>query len=178
MLRLLFMVVSVSTSAISTVAYIQSGKSGLPPVQTQAEAPKQQQPVAKPKAQPVRLSGVERIPRGPRGHYEATFKINNARVHSLIDTGATSIAINESTARRAGIRLSRKDFKYPVNTANGQTMGAVATISQVSIGSIRIRDVEAMVLKDEALGHTLIGMSFLNRLRGFEYASGNLVLKR
>lgn len=177
MLRLLFMVVSVSASAISTVAYIQSGKSGLPPVQTQAEAPKQQ-PVEKPKAQPVRLSGVERIPRGPRGHYEATFKINNARVHSLIDTGATSIALNESTARRAGIRLSRRDFKYPVNTANGQTMGAVATISQVSIGSIRVRDVEAMVLKDEALGHTLIGMSFLNRLRGFEYASGNLVLRR
>ena len=177
MLRLLFMVVSVSASAIRTVAYIQSGKSGLPPVQTQAEAPKQQ-PVEKPKAQPVRLSGVERIPRGPRGHYEATFKINNARVHSLIDTGATSIALNESTARRAGIRLSRRDFKYPVNTANGQTMGAVATIRQVSIGSIRVRDVEAMVLKDEALGHTLIGMSFLNRLRGFEYASGNLVLRR
>ncbi len=132
----------------------------------------------KPQAQAVRLSGRERIPRNPRGHYEATFSLNNARVKGLIDTGATTIAINESTARKAGIRLSRKDFKYPVRTANGETMAATATIRQVSIGSIRVRDVEAMVLSDKSLSHTLIGMSFLNQLRGFEYDAGNLILRR
>lgn len=178
MWRLLFMVGSISVSAIGAVTYIEKSQNEVAAVEQQASKAKPSQAEPKPSAQVARLSGTERIPRGSRGHYEATFRLNNARIHGLIDTGATTIAINESTARKAGIRLSRKDFKYPVRTANGETMGAVVTINQVSIGSIRVRDVEAMVLKDESLGQTLIGMSFLNRLRGFEFVSGNLVLKR
>ena len=178
MWRLLFMVGTVSVSAIGAVTYIEKSQNDVASVGSKASNPKSSRADTKPRAQTVRLSGQERIPRSTRGHYEATFKINNARVQGLIDTGATTIAINESTARKAGIRLSRKDFKYPVRTANGETMGAITTISQISIGSIRVRDVDAMVLKDESLSQTLIGMSFLNRLKGFEFVSGNLVLKR
>lgn len=178
MWRLLFMVGTISVSAIGVVTYIEKSQNEVAAFEQKASKSKPAPAAQKPQAQAVRLSGLERIPRNARGHYEAVFKINNARVQGLIDTGATSIAINETTARKAGIRLSRKDFKYPIRTANGETMGAIATINQVSIGSIRIRDVEAMVLNDNSLSHTLIGMSFLNRLRGFEYESGNLVLRR
>ncbi|MEM8861785.1 MAG: TIGR02281 family clan AA aspartic protease [Chloroflexota bacterium] len=178
MWRLLFMVGSISVSAIGAVTFIERNQGKLTAPAKTDIVTERATPIAEPKAQVVRLSGQERILRGPRGHYEATFKINNARIQGLIDTGATTVAINESTARKAGLRLNSKDFKYPVRTANGQTMAATATISQISIGSIRIRDVEAMVLRDDSLSHTLIGMSFLNRLKGFEYQSGNLVLKR
>lgn len=178
MWRLLFMVGTISVSAIGAVTFIEKSHTDTVAVESAARNTKASSAKPKPQAQSVRLSGQERIPRSTRGHYEATFKINNARVQGLIDTGATTIAINETTARKAGIRLSKKDFKYPVRTANGETMGAIATIKQVSIGSIRIRDVEAMVLNDKSLSHTLIGMSFLNRLKGFEFVSGNLVLKR
>ncbi|MEM9999513.1 MAG: TIGR02281 family clan AA aspartic protease [Pseudomonadota bacterium] len=131
-----------------------------------------------PKAQPVRLSGVERVRRDPQGHYVGRFQLNNHRVNGLIDTGATVIAINESVARRAGIYLRREDFKYTAQTANGPVKAAMATIGDVQLGQIRISDVDAMVLPDESLGIVLIGMSFMNRLRGFEYDNGQLVLRR
>lgn len=135
------------------------------------------EPVKKPTPELISFGEV-RIPRDNRGHYSAEFRLNNLRVDGLIDTGATSIAINETQARDAGIRLSQKDFKYRVNTANGQVKAARAMIDRVTVGKITVYDVEAMVLDDNALNVTLIGMSFMNRLRGFEYQSGNLVLKR
>lgn len=124
------------------------------------------------------LSGTERIALSRGGHYVAEFQLNNERVDGMIDTGASAIAINQTTARRAGIRLSDSDFVYTVNTANGQTRAAKAILNTVRIGSIRIDNVEAIVLDDRALDGVLIGMSFMNRLRGFEYANGSLVLRR
>ncbi|MBO6553889.1 MAG: TIGR02281 family clan AA aspartic protease [Roseitalea sp.] len=124
------------------------------------------------------LSGMERLRADARGHHVAEFELNNLRVQGLIDTGATTVALNESTARRAGIRLSPADFVYPVQTANGTVMGARAVIDKVRVGSVRVRQVEALVLEDRALNTVLIGMSFLNRLRSFSYENGTLVLKR
>ena len=53
---------------------------------------------------------------------------------------------------------------------------ATAIIREVRIGSIRVRDVEAMILEDDGLNIVLIGMTFLNRLRNFEFSNGTLVL--
>ncbi|MDZ7823931.1 MAG: TIGR02281 family clan AA aspartic protease, partial [Ahrensia sp.] len=75
-------------------------------------------------------------------------------------------------------KVAAKDFIYEVSTANGKTKAARVVIDTVTIGSIRVNDVEAMVLSDKALNTVLIGMSFLNRLRGFEYKSSRLMLKR
>ena len=41
-----------------------------------------------------------------------------------------------------------------------------------------MRDVEAMVLPDKALSENLLGLSYLSRLRRFEYAGGKLVLEQ
>lgn len=127
---------------------------------------------------PVSLSGTERLRADPRGHHVAEFRLNNHRVAGMIDTGATTIAINQSTAKRAGIRLTEADFVYRAQTANGTVRAARAVIDEVRVGSIRVRDVEAMVLEDRALSTVLIGMSFMNRLRSFSYENGTLVLKR
>ena len=45
-------------------------------------------------------------------------KINNASVHFLIDTGATSITLNSGTARQAGINYKKGNQKV-VQTASG-----------------------------------------------------------
>ena len=131
-----------------------------------------------PAAEPAPLSGVERVRADARGHYVGRFRLNGLPVDGLIDTGATAIAINRSTARRAGVLLTRNDFVHPVDTANGQVMAARAMLDEVTIGTIRVRDVPAMVLDDRALGTVLIGMSFMQRLRGFAYENGTLVLRR
>ena len=48
----------------------------------------------------------------------------------------------------------------------------------VDLGGIVVRDVDAMVLPDEALSENLLGLSFLSKLKRFEYASGKLVLEQ
>lgn len=112
------------------------------------------------------------------GHFVSEFRMNGYRVKALVDTGATLVAINRSTAQRIGIRLMPSDFKYAVNTANGKVAAASALIDEVTIGRITVENVSAAVLPDEALDGTLVGMSFLNQLRSFNVDNGELILRQ
>lgn len=182
MLRYLFVALSIGVSAITVPALLQDNpdlaRDAAVMARDQVRVQAARSETREIESQPVALSGTERIRLDRSGHYVAEFRLNNARVEGLIDTGASAIAMNETTARQAGIRLSRGDFVYTVQTANGQTRAARAILDTVSVGSIRVRNVEALVLEDRALQGVLIGMSFMNRLRSFEYSNGALVLRR
>lgn len=123
-------------------------------------------------------AGSVRLKPDERGHYVAEFRMNGRPVEALVDTGASMVAINKSTARRLGINVSPADFIYEVNTANGKAKVASAMIREIEIGRVRVRDVEAAVLDDRALDGTLLGMSFLKRLESFSVADGDLILKQ
>lgn len=116
------------------------------------------------------------VPADERGHYAATFKLNGRQIDALVDTGATLVAINSSTARRIGISLNPADFKHEVSTANGSIKAAAVTIDNLQIGRISLDNVQAVVLDDKALQTNLIGMSFLNRLDKFQAQEGTLLL--
>ena len=88
------------------------------------------------------------------------------------------IALNESSAARFGLRPSRGDYKATVTTANGTIKAAPTRLMMVDIGGIVLHDVDAMVLPDEALSENLLGLSFLSRLKRFEYANGKMVLEQ
>jgi aspartyl protease family protein len=118
----------------------------------------------------------ERIDADRRGHFVAQARLNGRPMPVLVDTGATLVAINESTARKLGIRLSPVDFRYRARTANGETAMAAVSIDEISVGRVVVRDVEASVLRDNSLSGVLLGMSFLKRLRRFEVDSGTLIL--
>lgn len=124
------------------------------------------------------LSGRARLEADATGHFTGDFKLNGRIQKAMVDTGATVVAINRSAARRIGIRLSQSDFRHRVKTANGDTAAAAVTIAEMSIGRIRVRDVQAVVLEDTALDTALIGMSFLNRLSSFKVEGGTLVLEQ
>jgi aspartyl protease family protein len=128
-------------------------------------------------AQPEMLTGRKvRLTADPRGHFLADFKLNGRRVEALVDTGATAVAINASTARRIGLSLKNSDFRHSVNTANGETRAAAVMLDRIEIGRIHVQNIEAVVLEDKALSGTLIGMSFLKRLGKFEVENGSLLL--
>ncbi|WP_086993587.1 TIGR02281 family clan AA aspartic protease [Rhizobium sullae] len=133
------------------------------------------QPGARP---PVSGNGRMHLQADARGHYTGDFKINGKPVQGLIDTGATYVALNESLARRLGYGGNQLDFRHAVNTANGQAKAAHVTLDRVEIGGIRVQDVEAFVLKDDALSTTLVGMSFLKKLESYSVADGSLNLKQ
>lgn len=112
-----------------------------------------------------------------QGHFSTFAIMDGVSVKVLVDTGATSVALPLSEARRIGLRLSERDFRRPVQTANGTVSAAPARIAEIRLGSIVIRNVEAVVLPDRALGTTLLGMSFLSRLDDFGMSRGRLNLK-
>lgn len=111
-----------------------------------------------------------------RGHFSGAFRINGKPIDGLVDTGASLVAINESTARRLGYGAGDLDFRYKVDTANGTTDAAKVVLDRVEIGGLRVRDVDAMVLRDRALSGTLVGMSFLRKLRSYSVDDGRMTL--
>ena len=118
------------------------------------------------------------IARDARGHFETEGRIEGQRIGFMVDTGASVIALNESSAARFGLRPSRGDYKATVTTANGTVKAAPTRLAMVDIGGIVVRDVDAMVLPDEALSENLLGLSFLSKLKRFEYANGKMVLEQ
>ncbi len=110
-----------------------------------------------------------------RGHFVATARINGRKVPVLVDTGATSVAISDETARSLGYYLTKSDFTGRVSTANGVIPVARVTLREVTLGNVTVRNVEAAVSPGD-LGVNLLGMSFLGRLSKFEVNDGELVL--
>ena len=62
------------------------------------------------------------IPKDSRGHFQADARVDGRNLGFMIDTGASTIALNESSAAHLGIRPFRGDFTTPVSTANGKAM--------------------------------------------------------
>ena len=118
------------------------------------------------------------IPRDGRGHFLTEGRIEGQRIGFMVDTGASMIALNETSAARFGLRPSRGDYNATVTTANGTIKAARTRLAMVDIGGLVVRDVDAMVLPDEALSENLLGLSFLSKLKRFEYANGKMVLEQ
>lgn len=112
------------------------------------------------------------------GHFTGLFSINGRKEEGMVDTGASMVALNVSTAQRIGIDKADLDFRYAVDTANGKARAAYIRLDRIEIGPVRIENVGAMVLEDKALSGTLIGMSFLKALSSYKVEEGKLHLTR
>jgi aspartyl protease family protein len=112
-----------------------------------------------------------------RGHFVVHPTVDGRRVRMLVDTGASVIVLSHEDARIVGIRVSGRDYTRRVDTANGVVEAAPVRFSEVKVGDIAVRGVEALVMPPGKLGTSLLGMSFLKRLAGFEIARGRLILK-
>lgn len=113
-----------------------------------------------------------------QGHFRAEARIDGRRIAFLVDTGASLVALRESDAGQVGIRPMPADYTASVSTANGQVKAARAKIERLELGGITVYDVPALILPDEALGVNLLGVSFLSRLKRYEYAGGRMVLEQ
>lgn len=118
------------------------------------------------------------IPTDRRGHFRTEGRIDGQRIGFMVDTGASVVALNESSAARFGLRPSRADYTAIVTTANGTVKGAPARLAMVELGELTVRDVDALVLPDEALSENLLGLTFLSKLKRFAYANGQMVLEQ
>jgi aspartyl protease family protein len=128
--------------------------------------------------QPVSSGRSLRLEADRQGHFKVEARIDGRFVDFLVDTGATTVIVRESDAARIGIRPQRADYTATVSTANGKIKAAPAKLERVEVGGITVYDVPALVLPDEALNVNLLGVSFLSRLKRYEYAGGRMVLEQ
>ncbi len=111
------------------------------------------------------------------GHFTANVEINGKPVSMIVDTGATSIVLTPDDAKKAGIDPDKLTYRVPVMTANGRTVAARIRLKEVAIGPLERTEIEALVARPGALSQSLLGMSFLSRLRSYEFSGDFLTLR-
>ncbi|ARP98803.1 retropepsin-like aspartic protease family protein [Pseudorhodoplanes sinuspersici] len=149
-----------------------------PPPAAKATAPSSVAAVTVGKAPSSSAARSVTIPRDPRGHFQVGGRIDGRRVDFMVDTGASVIALTEREAVRLGIRPSRDAFTAQVKTANGTVKAAPVMLNTVDIDGLVVRNVQALVVPGNALSENLLGLSYLTKLKRFEYANGKLVLEQ
>lgn len=97
------------------------------------------------------------------GHFVAECKVNGAPLKFLIDTGATTVALNSGDAKFANIDY-KKGEQVQVRTASGVVTAYRVTIASLKIGGITLNQVEGNVLEGGFPSVVLMGMSALNRM--------------
>jgi len=98
-----------------------------------------------------------------RGHFVTMGSINGGRVRFLVDTGATFVALPAGEAKRLGINYLQGE-RGRMQTANGVAVIYRVRLDTVTIGDVAVNNVDAVVSEADAMGVTLLGMSFLNRM--------------
>jgi aspartyl protease family protein len=115
---------------------------------------------------------------GSGGHFRVAGRIDGRRVNFMVDTGASVIALTARDAATLGIHPVERDYAAMVRTANGAMRVAPVELGMVEIDDLEVHNVAAVVLPPGVLSESLLGLSFLSRLRRFEYADGKLVLEQ
>jgi aspartyl protease family protein len=111
------------------------------------------------------------------GQFHVEAMIGSTPMRFLVDTGASEVMLTPSDARRLGYEPSTLAYTRVYDTANGAVRGAPVTIPEIAIGPIRLTDVAASVNEHETKG-SLLGMSFLGRLSGYQFSGNTLTLKQ
>ncbi len=97
------------------------------------------------------------------GHFFGSLSINGASLKYLVDTGATSVAMNSGDAKYARINY-KKGRKIRISTANGVAPAYQLVVNTLKVGTIVLHHVEVVVTEGGSPPFVLLGMSAQNRL--------------
>ena len=116
---------------------------------------------------PVRSTAAREVQvwRNTSGMYTTVGSINGMPVSFLVDTGATQVAMNAGQARRLGIDYRVTGSPAEVTTASGVERAWMVSLDSVKVGELEVRNVQAVVLDGAQPQTTLLGMSYLGRMK-------------
>ena len=86
-----------------------------------------------------------------RGHFQVEGSVDGRRLDFMVDTGATVVALRERDAGKLGIFPTPRDYTGRSSTANGIIKVAPVRLPSLEVNGIRVYDVRAVVIPDEAL---------------------------
>ncbi len=96
--------------------------------------------------------------------YLVNGSINDFQVQFLVDTGASSVAMNRQTAKRLGLNFRMDGQEGLSETASGYSKIYVVNLEKVTVGDIVLEDVEGVVHDSEFPRIILLGNSFLSKV--------------
>jgi len=113
---------------------------------------------------------------GSHGHFVIDAVVNGVPLTFLLDTGASEIVLTLDDARQLGFLPQSLEFSQRFRTANGEVRGAPVRLRELRIGQFSLYDLDASV-NEAPLAISLLGMSFLDRLNGYQVKDGRLILR-
>ena len=126
---------------------------------------------------PVQTGSREMIlSEGEGGSYHVYGTVNGTQIRFLIDTGASDIVLSPADAKRLGVDFETLKFDHPYESANGIGHGAVAAVTDLSIGPIHFSNVPVSINGAE-MSSSLLGMTFLKRLKSYSFSGNKLILQ-
>lgn len=109
------------------------------------------------------------------GIYYVFADVNGAQIRFVVDTGSDDVVLTRKDARRAGIDVSKLDFSDEYDAETGSGLQADTTLRRLAVGPLAFNDVQASVNDDG--GASLLGMTFLHRLKSVEIRDNKLYLR-
>lgn len=116
------------------------------------------------------------IEKQANGHFEVRGAVNGREVRFLVDTGATTTVLSYNDAVGAGFDISTLNFNVPISTANGMTRAALASADEIRIGDVVRYHQPLLVASPDQLRQSLLGMTFLSALSGYDVRGDRMVL--
>lgn len=116
------------------------------------------------------------IEANPDGQFFVKATVNGKAMRFLVDTGATHVVLRPKDAGRLGFNKDKLEFSISAQTAGGVVRAAPVVLDEIKIGPLKVRDVAGAVNK-RSMPYSLLGMTFLRRLRGYEVRGTRLVMR-
>lgn len=153
--------------SLSVMACQPLSDTKITPTQPQATLEKKKTP---------KSASVVVLTKDPNGQFWTQARVNTGSVRFLVDTGASTVALTENDAKKAGIKTRDLEYDLPIRTAGGENYAARITLDRLSVGAITVKDVEAIVVP-KGLDISLLGMTYLGELQSVEANRATLTLR-
>ena len=109
------------------------------------------------------------------GHFYVTLSINNTPINFLIDTGATAMILSKKDGEKLGLNVDKLNFWQLAQTANGEILISPVVFDKVSLGFKNFSNFKAFISQKD-IGKSLLGMSFLSRLKKLELGKNIMII--
>ena len=113
------------------------------------------------------------IKRQDDGHYWLQADVNGNAVRFMIDSGATTTAVNAETAKDASVEVDADGYPVMIDTANGRVTAKRGVIKSLKVGPHDLIDHKVVV--SDSFGDTnVLGMNFLDGMKSWK-VEGNVM---
>lgn len=111
-----------------------------------------------------------------RGHFLVVAEVDGKPIRFLVDSGASNIVLSRHDAAALNLGPDQLIYTQLYSTPGGTVRAAPVHLREVRIGALRLLNVQASV-SERPMDVSLLGASFLARLKAYEVSGGRMTLR-